>query len=671
MLLTLLFSCSESPLDDVNMGEEIKVGEEVESGRIVLVNQKVTVTTNSSSQGGTANFSEPLGSAEDQQYSCDRTISEDTNGEKIDKGEIVCLAAGVTLSGNVQMKGGTLVIYGVANFSNINGNDGTIVIAEGGTFNLNNLNINNKFEILNYSSDFNVSSINVSGEFKNYADLELNQINLNGGGKMENYGSLTITSNFQINSEFVNRGTFITNSDLTVNGGGEFDNGCKVIVKGSLNINNDITSDGYIEVTNGTTINGGGKLYLAAGSYIKMASLTLNGTIEGQGDDYSRVDIAGRTVINGGGNVKKKIAFNDADGIEVNYGQFDSEVLLDELIEIAQTDCNPGAEAELIEPEYTLVADITVPQLLGSNLSATDVTHSNGLAFVSYHLNGNQYAGAIDVLDLSNPNAPAFTVNYTSESREFNALNVLDSKLFLAGQRDKEESGYTANSTDGALLYVVEVIQGDQLESSVDWQEIPMPSFSGNSVSVMGNHQLLFASGASGGGFFEVNTQSENITATQSENYAKYVKYADGVKYKLIGGNSNAQLIIESNGGSNTVDLGQPAAPVDGKNVVTVYDGKAYVTLGQNGLVVVNLESNEVVGSYNHDGPGLANGVAVDEDFVYLANGQSGLILLRRRTLEFYGQYKYEGSANLVDISGNIILIANGIGGVKLLLRDL
>jgi len=240
----------------------------------------------------------------------------------------------------------------------------------------------------------------------------------------------------------------------------------------------------------------------------------------------------------------------------------------------------------------------------------------------------------------------------------------------LAGQRSKEESGYTANSTNGALLYVVDVVSGDQLENSIDWQEIPMPSFSGNSVDKIDNNTLLFASGASGGGFFEVNLQSGSITASEGENYAKYVEVVDGVKYKLVGGNGNASLIIEGNSGVTTIDLGASAMPVDGKNVIAVYDNKAYVTLGENGLVIVSLATNEVVGSYNYDGPGLANGVAVDEDFIYLANGQSGLILLRRRSLEYYGQYKYDGSANLVDVTDNVILIANGIGGVKLLLRN-
>lgn len=661
----------DSPEDDINIGEEIKVGEAVESNRIVLLNEKINIANgDGASVGGFVNGNYAFVSAANQDYDCDRTISSNTNGTTIDKNEVVCVDAGVTLSGNINMKGGTLVVYGTANLSNINGNKGTLVIAESGSFSINNLNINNQFSVINHSDNFNTSNLNVSGDMENYGDIQLNQININGNGSFSNHGALIINSSLQVNKDFYNYASLTVNGDLTINGGAEFVNDCKVIIQRNFTVNKDIETSGYIEVGNTLTVNGGGVITMAESAYIKTTDLMLNNIIEGPNAGFARVDVANRTTINGGGRLKNRIDFNDINGIEVNTGQIESAVTLNQDIYLAPTACNPGTVGVLAEPEYTLVADISVPQVKGVNLSATDVTYADGLAFISYHLNGNQYAGAIDVLNLANVNAPSFTVNYTSASREFNALNIYDDQLVLAGQRSKEESGYTANSTNGALLYVVDVVSGDQLENSIDWQEIPMPSFSGNSVDKIDNNTLLFASGASGGGFFEVNLQSGSITASEGENYAKYVEVVDGVKYKLVGGNGNASLIIEGNSGVTTIDLGASAMPVDGKNVIAVYDNKAYVTLGENGLVIVSLATNEVVGTYKYDGPGLANGVAVDEDFIYLANGQSGLILLRRRSLEYYGQYKYDGSANLVDVTDNVILIANGIGGVKLLLRD-
>lgn len=671
-LIAILGSCSDSPFEDISIFEEIKSGNEVESSRISIVNQKIGLESeNENAAFPGFNISSSKAEFNAAEYSCNEEVTNSTNRIQVNNNKTVCIPAGVTFSGSLGIQGGTVVVYGTARPSNIYGSGGTIVIADEGTFTTSNFNVNNRFIIENYGDLSVNNSINISGEITNFGSIEASKIQLNGGGKFQNEGFVSLSNDFQANVSFDNEGTIEVGKNFTINGGAEVDNSCKILIGGDLTVNRTLRINGYVSAEGNITVNGGSLIYLNEQSYLIGENLTLNGRIEGSNDGFARVDIEDRTIINGGGRISGKIDFNDQNGIETNRGTITGEVSRNGNISISKTACNPGTPVVLINPEYTLVADISVPDYNSTNLSATDVTYSDGLAFISYHLNGAEFAGALDVLNLGNINSPSFTYNYKNEAREFNAIRYDSDRIIMAGQRNVDESGFSTNGTQGAVLFTAEIINEDQIEESANWSEIPMPSFSGNSIGMINDNSVLFASGASGGGFFEVNLNSGTITNTIEEDFAKYVQIVDDTKYHLIGGNGNAELNVDQNGVSQTIDLGKSAIPTDGKNVIDIYDGKAYVSLGENGIVVVNLSTNEVVGEYTYEGEGLANGLAVDEDFVYIANGQDGLILVRRQNLEYYGRYKYDGSANLVEIVDNIILIANGTGGVKVLTRDL
>ena len=666
--LLLLYACGdpeEAPLEIGHMDQ----GSAVANHRINILNEAIRITGSSASKSeAPPNY---ISEAESSpSFDCSEEITEAFSGnKKVDNKKTVCLAEGVSFNGTVELKGGTFVIKGNATLSGINGNKGKIVITETGSLTMTGLSINNNFEIENYSNSLNVGAVTVSGEFTNHGKISVSSTKVNGGGDFKNTGEMTVLNNFMANNDVENEGKMTIDGDLTINGGAEFDNDCQLIVKGDLQINKTLNNKSYVRVDGALTLNGGAKIEFESQAYLIANSLSLSGSFEGPKRDYARVDISTITVINWGAKVTKKIDINDPDGIETNNGSIDSSVTFDQSVSISETDCNPGSVVPLASPEYTLVADIAVPSLGGNSLSATDVFFDDGFAFISYHLNGAEYSGAIDILNLATINAPRFSMNYTNTTREFNAVTMRNDKVYLAGQRSIDESGFTDNSTRGATLFIADFLGTNVLDATSSWQEIPMPSFSGNAIHLLDDDKLLFASGASSGGFFEVNTSNSKIVKSEVKDHAKYVNGSDEFQLKLVGGIGNAKLLISKDGSQKEVDLGASTMPQDGKNVVAFYDDFAYVTLGSNGLVVVNLKTFEVVDKYKPETPGLTNGVAVDKDFIYLANGESGLLLLRRGTLEYYGQYKYNGSANSVEVFDNVILIANGVGGVKLLLR--
>jgi hypothetical protein len=647
----LIFSCQEA--EDVI--PEIKIYDQsVDNGRISILNQSIQLLKEVNFAGEANLGSVMMGEIESPSFDCGESITEAFSGnKKVDKNKIVCLEAGVNFNGSLDMKGGTFVIKGNAVITSIKGDRGTIVVLESGSITMGKLHLKHDFEFLNYGT-VTVSSVT-------------NQST----GKFENIGVLTVDGDFNSHRDFENFGFFNVIGDLKLEAEAIFENQCTVIVEGDFKNNKTFINNGYVEVQKTMTVTGKGVIQFKPQSYIVTENLKLDGTLQGSSNDYARIDVRSNSTMGGGSKVIKNLSFNDFDGIEVNNGTFDESVTMNDSFSIIVTDCNPGPFVEPLNPEYTLVANINTPIVDGSVLSATDVAYNNGLAFISYHLNGSEFGGAIDVLNMAAINAPYFNMNFVDSKREFNAITFSGSTLYMAGQRNVDESKYSSNDTRGAVLYSTDLDGQNQLSPLEDWTEIPMPSYSGNSVDILPGNKVQFASGASNGGFFTVNMNSETITNSTNMDFAKSVTSNNGVKVMLAGGSGEAHLIIDNNGSIQNIPLGKSAMPTDGKNVVVLNEDRAYVTLGKNGLVVVNINTGEVINEYNPDKPGLTNGVAVDKDFVYLANGESGLLLLRKNSLEFYGQYKYPGSANLVEVSNNVILIANGRGGIKLLQRNM
>src|SRR5690625_7360674 len=111
--------------------------------------------------------------------------------------------------------------------------------------------------------------------------------------------------------------------------------------------------------------------------------------------------------------------------------------------------------------------------------------------------------------------------------------------------------------------------------------------------------------------------------------------------------------------------------PLDGKNVVVLDENRAYITLSDAGLAVIDLQNGSIVGEYNHGTSSLTNGVDVDSCFVYLANGSDGLVILNKKDLRLYGTIELTpASDNFVRVDGYLIYITNDSEGVMIMRKD-
>ena len=331
------------------------------------------------------------------------------------------------------------------------------------------------------------------------------------------------------------------------------------------------------------------------------------------------------------------------------------------------------------QDEFVHLANVQSPTDQNGNvLSATSVFYHKQLAFVSYHLNGSEYGGAVEMFDLSDPENPEILSQILFDDTDVNAIVVDENtkKAWFVGGRDVDASGYDTEVHKGAILAEI-IFEDKKLTENIN--ELPLPSFSGNAVVEMG--QDVFAtSGATGGGIFQVDKNDFEITESIFKSTTKYIdrRKDDIVGLSVDGPNAKLYTIDFKSMSLDSLETGLDVLPKDGKNVIEHRDVITFAALGDKGVRGYDLnKQEEPVYSFNPNGSDVANGVTADAKYVFIAHGTDGLYITRKdkpnQELELITQWNDDsgGSANYVktDPSGKCIFVAKGTDGLNILLR--
>lgn len=280
---------------------------------------------------------------------CTVTLNSNTNGYTINAGQTVCVAQGVTLSGNVTFNGagGKLRICGNFTPRNINLNGGAdmdIVITSTGTADIDQLTMNgNTDTILNYGTLLVDNNFIAKGYVENNNQLTVgHEFNINSGGLFVNNDETHVGDDMNNNEDAVNNGLLVIDRDFRNNGQSHFTNNCRHIVKRDFHQNNIYINYGYVDVTDDTRFNGGGVTTFGNGSFWKTADTHINGNIVGGNGGYSLLRVSGTTNIGGGSLINGNVNICDVNGINVNNGTQTPSVQLNCNVYIPSSACNPG-----------------------------------------------------------------------------------------------------------------------------------------------------------------------------------------------------------------------------------------------------------------------------------------------------------------------------------------
>lgn len=336
------------------------------------------------------------------------------------------------------------------------------------------------------------------------------------------------------------------------------------------------------------------------------------------------------------------------------------------------------------------VAEVAPLVIDGITLSATHITLNDNRAYVSYHRQGNNHKGAVEIIDLSNANFPSIVSQATFLSSDINAVtsgytnNSSNLKVWLA----------MSDATHGAQLYELEAT-GDNfienyrrvnLSNIIDGTGV---SASANGIAVTNNY-LYITSGKTHGGTVVLNKNSLSTIDHESYSDAKYVAVngtsnGSGVVSLVTGDNASIKVAtVRGNLSSTSYDIGS----IFHQNVVETYRGKStmefspmnnnhlYIAKGKDGIAMVDIRNGSILNESKGTMlvVGNTNGISTDGDYIYTANGSDGISIAPHPSsgeeiMPFFhwDMDEDDASANYIIADGEWVFVAKGGGGFKIL----
>lgn len=310
--------------------------------------------------------------------------------------------------------------------------------------------------------------------------------------------------------------------------------------------------------------------------------------------------------------------------------------------------------------------------------------------YVSYHTNGTDFGGSIDVAEM---NGEQLTLKQRVQQAEagatydFNHLNVINSKLYLAGSakgKDGKQLGgaaisYAAIGSDG-LLNVTEGLTSQSLDNTVKGDANCVVPFDNN----------IAVASTLGYSVYEPTLAKEAKDRVSTTGKAKFVAVNGsslvGLNYtsEIAAGDAEVQGEVQvfdnSMKQTSSFNVGS-IAPNNGKNMIAIdSNGRIYVCKSAKGLMCYDSNGNQAwasewttpvshgEGNVSVDKrQGYINGVAVDDNYVYVAAGAYGLVVLTKDGKEV--THKRIGtsgnSANYVAVKNGLIYVAYGKGRIQ------
>lgn len=326
---------------------------------------------------------------------------------------------------------------------------------------------------------------------------------------------------------------------------------------------------------------------------------------------------------------------------------------------------------------FSHVANVASPEINGRKLSATSIELRANKVYISYHLNGSDYGGAVDIIDITDEENPSLVSSITFLDTDINGLDVEENNklLWITGGRDVSSSGHSTEDHNGAIIGELGIDKGEFEENA--YRETPLPSYSGNDIVDFPGQSLYVAAGATGGGYYELSKSDFEITDRVDHDFAKSIdrRQSDIIGLNLTPeGHANFTIMDFDNGTTTNYETPFTVSPNDGKNVIEHTSSVTYAALGDQGVKGYKFNTGaEPVYEFNPMGDDVSNGVTASGNYVYIANGTDGLFITTQSSSgnkapeAVYSWKGGSGSANFVKTNGSFIILANGTDGLNIL----
>ncbi|WP_051190473.1 LVIVD repeat-containing protein [Kaistella palustris] len=332
-------------------------------------------------------------------------------------------------------------------------------------------------------------------------------------------------------------------------------------------------------------------------------------------------------------------------------------------------DLNQGLGRKLDEAgdfPLVLVAELTPPEYKGKKLQATHVAVEGNYAYVSYNTEGEEYLGAIEVIDISNPNTPKMVMQAITPNVDISAVRYDNGQLYIAGATNAEIAN-TASAAFAGKLTLNNGMLSDRFVTTT------LPGNVGTDVT--SNASKYFAVSGATGAFAQLNKADDKIEFSISLPDLRAVGI-NGNKIVILSGTEGVK-VYDANSLKQTSAFAAYQDVAESKRTLDFMGEKLLVSQGKNGVGVYNLNSGTKLQTLalptditDVDPENIVtNAVSVNGDKAFVANGGAGLFVYQDKgqQLELLGALDLLGSTNYVMSKGEYIFVASGSRGLKII----
>ncbi|MDR1171628.1 MAG: hypothetical protein LBL24_04155, partial [Bacteroidales bacterium] len=376
---------------------------------------------------------------------------------------------------------------------------------------------------------------------------------------------------------------------------------------------------------------------------------------------------------------------------------------------IRTTSEEPGADLKGNDYRFKLVAEMSTLKIDGVDVQATHVKITDdGYAFVSYNEKGAPHRGGVVVYKFTVHDGSLDDVKVDVEAvssmempkAEVSAIDYSNGKLYITGASSDPQFGYDADE-DGfnyAFFMAMELNVDKSFKDVAENSIVKLTSFQGTSIRVSTDRiYVTVGDGTNGtdGGLYIYN--AIDYTLVKSILGKEYVRSVDVdaaniflmqaqparvTKYDL---NGNGETLIYS-----TTDESMQA---DAKSEMLAWDQYLFASENESGLRMIFKENGALNASLDRPGANaeteVTNSVSMNSDLkknyggedvqsnlLFLANGQKGLywydVMKDDAGKDWIvagkdNSFLLGGSVNFIASKGNIVFVADGLGGLKVL----
>lgn len=338
---------------------------------------------------------------------------------------------------------------------------------------------------------------------------------------------------------------------------------------------------------------------------------------------------------------------------------------------------SPSSNAEIY---LALVKEILPPTINGTLVRVTHIAIAGNYAYVGYNREGDEYAGAIDVIDISDIDNPRLVSSAGIPNMDISAVFVEGDRLHFAGSADVD---IVENITTPAVSGIIPLAGGTPTANYF------LESFQGTTVTDLVLNQ----------GFKYIVSGSYGEIAKIDKSTNQVVKRVSAPGLLSVRTNDNHVIALSADNGLLVFDkdLNQIKTLQTLKNNVVhkrnieVDNNYAFVSEGVSGLGIYELQSGNLIdripvpaGSIDFpfvDPEELTTiSLSFSNNRAFIANGAAGFSVYKQgdnpSQLSYLGAADLniigESSSNYILVQDNYVFVAGGKGGLKILkLTDL